>query len=288
LFLLRDWLFLNFGVYGDKFILTPKGILNIHIWSSFIFVLLGLFHIGIHIFSRNKEILPIKTQQDFKSFLHSGLYLIGFARKEDYRTSGIFTGRQKITYIALVYILGLAAITGLLFYFDLLLSDLELVHIIPAGLSIMVLLFHFLITIRKHDLFALRCVFYDGKIPRGYARKKSPIWFKEINKKRELTIRRIPNATHHQSSNVLGGKNNLDNALLKFALLLNENPDKEDIKVITSRLKTMVSAEDLKRIIELAEELDDKPEEDNNIKSEDENQQSEEDQKDLEELKEKK
>ncbi len=264
LFLLRDWLFLNFGIYGDKFITTPKGILNVHIWGSMIFIILGVIHLAIHIFSKDKEILPKKTVQDFKSFLHSGIYLIGFARQEDYRTSGRFSGRQRITYIALVYILGLAAITGVLFYINLLSHDISLVHIIPGGISIMVLLFHFLITLRKHDIVGLRCAFIDGKIPRGYARKKSPIWFKDINKKREITINKIPYSFQNQGINIsTEDKTNLNNALLKFALLLNENPDEEDIKIITNRLKTLVSPEELKRIIELAEELDDKPEEKN-------------------------
>jgi cytochrome b subunit of formate dehydrogenase len=288
LFLLRDWLFLNFGVYGDKFISTPKGILNIHIWSSLIFIILGLIHLVIHIFSKDKEILPEKTAQDFKSFLHSGLYLIGFARQEDYRSSGRFSGRQRIIYIALVYILGLAAITGVLFYINLLSDGLSLVHIIPGGLSIMVLLFHFLITIRKHDIVGLRCAFIDGKIPRGYARKKSPIWFKEINKKREITIKKIPYSLQNQGLNIsTEDRNNLNNALLKFALLLNENPDEEDIKIITNRLKNLVSPEELKRIIELAEELDEKPEEENNQESKDKNKQSEEEHKEFEESEEK-
>ena len=283
LFLMRDWLFLNFGIYGDKFIPTPKGILNVHIWGSLIFILLGLIHLVIHIFSKNKEILPKKTLQDFKSFLHSGLYLIGFARQEDYRTSGRFSGRQKITYISLVYILGLTSITGLLFYFNLFSNDLLLVHILPAGLSAMVLIFHFLITIRKHDFVGLRCAFIDGKIPHGYARKKSPIWFKEIKKKRETTINKIPYSLQFQVKNILTeGKNNLKNALLKFALLLNENPDEEDIKIITKRLETLVSPEELKRIIELAEELDDKPEEDNKQESKDEDTQSDEESQKIE------
>jgi len=284
LFLMRDWLFLNFGIYGDKFIATPKGILNVHIWSSLIFILLGLLHLAIHIFSKDKEILPKKTLQDFKSFLHSGLFLIGFARQEDYRTSSRFSGRQRITYIALVYVLGLAAITGLLFYINLFPNDLLLIHIIPAGLSIMVLLFHFLITIRMHDIVGLRCAFIDGKIPRGYARKKSPIWFKEINKERETTIKKIPYSLQNQVNKISAeDKNNLNNALLKFALLLNENPDEEDIKIITNKLKTLVSPDELKRIIELAEELDDRHEEENKQESKDEDIQSEEEPKKFEE-----
>lgn len=284
LFLLRDWLFLNFGIYEDKFISTPRGILDTHIWFGFAFAILGLFHLAVHIFSSNNEILPKKTRQDFKSFLHSGMYIIGFARRENYQSSGKFSGRQRITYIALVYILGLAAITGFLYYIELLSFDLALVHIIPAGLSIMVLLFHFLITLRKHDTVALRCAFIDGKIPQWYARKYNPIWYKEINKKRETTIKRLPNSVPLQANNTLiKDEKNLNNAILKFALLINENPDEEDIKVITNKLQTMVSPDELKRIIELAEELDDESEDENKQNEKDEKQQNEEESKEYKE-----
>jgi len=239
LFLMRDWLFLNFGIYGDKFIPTPAGTLNIHIWFGFAFAVLGLFHLAIHIFSKNKDILPKQTLRDFKAFLHSGMYLIGFARREEYQASGRFSGRQRITYLALVYILGLATLTGFIYYTDLLSPDLALVHILPAGLSIMVLLFHFLITIRKHDTVALRCAFIDGKIPRWYARKNNPIWYKE----REATIDRVPRPITSQTNDTsIEGESNLN---------------AEDIEAITNKLQANVSPNELKRIIELAEELND-------------------------------
>ena len=280
LFLLRDWLFLNFHVYGDKLISTPSGTQNIHIWFGFIFAILGLIHLAIYIFSRDRDILPNKTVQDFKSFLHSGLYLIGFARREDYKTSGRFSARQRIVYIALVYILGLATITGILYYLDILSEDLALVHIIPAGLGFMVLLFHFLITIRNHDFVALKCAFIDGKIPRWYARKNSPIWFKDLNKKREKIINKLSYSRPYLTNNNIPiGKNKLNNAILKFALLLNENPDEEDIREITNRLKTILTPEQLKRILELAEEFNDGKEDENKQEPKEEKKPSKEDSK---------
>ncbi len=280
LFLMRDWLFLNFGVYGDKFITTPVGTLNVHIWFGFAFAVIGLFHLAIHIFSRNKDILPKKTLRDFKAFLHSGIYLIGFARREDYQTSERYSGRQRITYFALVYILSLTAITGFLYYMNLLSQELALVHVIPAGLSIMVLLFHFLITIRNHDMIALKCAFIDGKIPRWYARKNSPIWLKIINKERESTIKKLLHSkTFQTNNNLIDDENNLDNALLKFALLINENPDVEDLKAIAKELQVTMTSDDLKRIIELAKKLKDEPEEESKQETKDENQKSEEESK---------
>ena len=260
LFLMRDWLFLNFGVYGDKFIPTPEGIQDIHIWFGYVFAVLGLFHVIIHIFSNKKDILSKQTLLDFKGFLHSGMYLIGFARREEYRnTEGRFTGRQRIIYISLVYILGLTTITGLLYYLNFLPSGLSMVHVVPAGLSIMVLLFHFLITLRKHDSIALKATFFARKLPNWYVRKNHPIWYKELISKRKTNIRRSLSPTSSLVDKIsVKGNSDLINAVSKFILLLDENPDESAIKVITEELQKDHDQDELQRIIELADQLEDK------------------------------
>ncbi|UCD13299.1 MAG: DUF4405 domain-containing protein [Thermoplasmatales archaeon] len=275
LFLIRDWLFLNFGVYGDKLIPTPEGTQNIHIWFGFAFAVLGLFHLAIHIFSKKKDILPKQTLRDFKSFLYSGMYLIRLARRESYG-AGRFYGRQRIIYLALVYILGLTILTGLLYYMNILSSDLVMVHVIPAGLSIMVLLFHFLITIRKHDTIALNCAFISGKLPRWYVRKNHPIWYEQMRTERESTVERLPHSITVQTDKTLIGGSDLNNAVFKFALLFNNSPDIEDIKAFTENLQATIHPDNLQRIIELAAELKDESEEESKHKALEEPQQSEE------------
>ena len=49
---------------------------------------------------------------------------------------------------------------------------------------------------------------------------------------------------------------NLNNAVFKFALLLNDQPDEEDIKAIIRELQANIPLDGLKRIIELAGELE--------------------------------
>ena len=284
LFLMRDWLFLNFGVYGDKFIPTPGGTQSIHIWFGFAFAVFGLFHLAIHIFSKKKDILPKQTLRDFKAFLHSGMYLIGLARREDYGACGRFNGRQRITYLALVYILGLTILTGLLYYMNFLSYDLAIVHVIPAGLSIMVLLFQFLITIRKHDTIALNCAFITGKLPRWYARKNHPIWYKKVSNGRESILKRLPHSiTVQTNKSLIEGGSDLTNAVFKFFLLLNDCPDKEDIKAITDELQATIHPDKLERIIELAEQLEDETEGGDKQEAEEELQQTEEESTELEE-----
>jgi len=277
LFLMRDWLFLNFRIYGNKLIPTFEGTQNIHIWFGFAFAVLGLFHLIIHIFSKKKDILPKQTLRDFKAFLHSGMYLIGLARRESFGNSGKFFGRQRIVYLAIVYILGLTTLTGVLYYLNFLSSDLALVHVIPAGLSVLVLLFHFLITIRKHDILALRCAFFTGKLPREYVRKNYPVWYKDMRTERELLLERMSGSTTNlQNKNFIEGKNNITNALFKFARLVDESLDTEDIKAFAEELNATIPPDKLQRIIELSNELEDGFEEEINQESIDLPQQSKE------------
>ena len=234
-------------------------------------------HLFIHIFSKKKEILPKKTLRDFKAFLHSGMYLIGLARREDYESSSIFYGRQRITYLALVYILGLTVLTGLLNYLNILSNDFTLVHIVPAGLGIMVLFFQFLITIRKHDKIALNCAFISGKLPRWYVKKNHPIWYKKIMAERKSILENLPNPINTLTNKSIPEVDgNLNNAVLKFALLLNDQPDEEDIKAIIRELQANIPLDGLKRIIELAGELEDGPKEKDEQKAKYEPQKSEE------------
>jgi hypothetical protein len=111
-------------------------------------------------------------------------------------------------------------------------------------------------------MIALKSAFFDGKIPRWYARKNIPIWYEEIKKEGESNIKRFSHPKGARTNNIsINEKYDLNNAMFKFALLINENPDEEEIKAISNKLKAILSPDEEKRIIELAEELKDDSEE---------------------------
>ncbi len=256
LLLIRDWLFLNFGVYGRVFIPTPKITLNIHIWFGFLLIILGFFHLVIHLLSKNKkDILPKRTSNDFKSFLHSGMYLIGLARRETYEKSIKFNGRQRIVYTAQVYIIGLTIITGFIFYINYISDDLALVHVIPAGFTIMVLLFHVLITIRNHDSIVLKAAFFTGKLPIWYIRKNNKIWYKKLRSEQKNKFQEHLSKIFSDKE-LSKQKSDLLNAVSKFFYLIDEHPAENKIRIITEKLKSNLKTKELNRIIELANQLD--------------------------------
>ncbi len=256
LFLIRDWLFSNFGIYGKIYIPTPKITLDIHIWFGFLLIIIGLFHVVFHFLLKNqKDILPKRTSSDFKSFLHSGMYLIGLARRENYEESSKFNGRQRIVYAALVYILGLSIISGVIYYFNFILDDLLIVHIIPSGLSIMVLLFHVLITIRNHDLISLKAAFFTGTLPIWYIRKKYKIWYKKLISEQKNRFQK--QITKNYSNKELSKqKNDLSNAISKFFHLIDENIDEKQLNIISNKIKKSYDSVELNRIIELSNQFD--------------------------------
>jgi thiosulfate reductase cytochrome b subunit len=258
LFLLRDWLFTSFGVFGGVYVSTPKYTMEIHIYFGIIFCIMGIVHLAYHLVAGHRDILPMNTRRDFKAFLHSGMHMIGFSRRPDIGTGAKYDGRQRITYMALIYILGLAAITGMLFYFEVISESLAMVHILPAGLGFMVLLFVFLFTIRRHDSIALKSKFGSGSVPVWYARKNHPIWFKKFLKTNEglalMEEMGIPTKKKHGKAKPFGD-DAFSKAVSKFVLLTDNNPDKKAVQAITSELRDSLNKKDEARVIQLAKEL---------------------------------
>jgi len=183
LFLLRDWLYATFGVYGKVYIPTPFGhdvMVYIHIAAGFAFIVLGLEHLIRYLRAKEKPLYPYKTGKDFGDFLHSGLYLLFMAQREVNGRQGKYNGRQRITYLAFVYIAGLACVTGLLYLFGVLPHSLGFVHVLPGGLAFMVVLFQFLMILKNHDVVSAKAMFVSGKFPVWYIRKNKPLWYEEL------------------------------------------------------------------------------------------------------------
>lgn len=245
LLLLRDWLYANFGVYGRVYVPTPSWFGTVHIVSAISLLALGLIHIILHIRSGRTALLPVDTRRDFHSFLHSGLYLIGLSRREVRRTRGKFNGRQRITYMALIYIAGLAALTGVLYYAGVLGHSLALVHIIPGGLTFMVVLFHFLMFVKNHDKLALKAAFFTGKLPLWYVRRNKPLWYEELE---------LPTPEPSPEAGAVGG-DELTEAVAKFARLVDARADKDIVGTTAQRIRSSLDREERERLLELAAEI---------------------------------
>jgi hypothetical protein len=174
------------GIHGGLLFKTPSNFPDLHEIFGFLLIIIGIMHLAIHAGNKRSELLMKRPKTDFKAFLHSLMYLIGFAKREEQGGGGRYSSRQRIVYMALVYSIGLLAISGVSLFINS--GDNEfasmfiVTHVVSAILIFLILLFHLAINIRRHDSVALKCSFGTGKLPLWYVKKNHKIWYLKIQK----------------------------------------------------------------------------------------------------------
>jgi thiosulfate reductase cytochrome b subunit len=139
----------EWGIIGGIIIPTPDNASSSHILLGFILIILGIAHMAIHAGQKKSGLIMKYPLKDFKEFLHSLFYLIGFAKREEQTGGERYNGRQRMVYLALVYMLGLSAISGVsMFIIDsdgFFMTMFKLTHILANIVIVLVLLFHLVI-----------------------------------------------------------------------------------------------------------------------------------------------
>jgi hypothetical protein len=138
----------------------------------------------IHFDDEDNGLISKRPMRDFKAYIHSFFYLIGFARREEAGGGRKFYGSQKMVYLGLIYGIGLMGISGITMYLfslpETVLGIFKLTHFLTAGFLFLVLGFHVLMTIKRHDLTELKCSYLTGKLPLWHIKKHHKIWYREI------------------------------------------------------------------------------------------------------------
>jgi cytochrome b subunit of formate dehydrogenase len=186
IFLLRDWFIHEFkikggDVNGGPYIPTFEGASELHMWAGILVLILGLVHLIIHMFQKEKNIIPWHSHKDFQATLHTLLFVFHLTRREERGSPGKYRGNQKIAYMAAVYTLTLTAITVLIVWLDLLGEEMGMIMHVVAGILVgLVAGYRILYIIRKHDRIALKCILASGRMPEWYVRKHHYLWYKKV------------------------------------------------------------------------------------------------------------
>lgn len=210
---IEHWLFLFLGI-GLVLTAVPSFInsflIELHIYNVSIptpfdsasthkmlggsLILLSLFHLFYHSVKSDRQILSKSPLKDIKEFLHSLLFMIGFARKETYITDEKFNSIQKVTYISLVYCGGLSLATGFILVLDSPASEAKywdngilLTHVITSIMIFFIVLYHILITLRKKNWVAMKSIFLHGRIPIWYVKKFHRNWYDKLVNEGKIT-----------------------------------------------------------------------------------------------------
>ena len=166
---------------------TPFDSTSTHKALGGVLILISLFHVLYHTFKSDRGILTGAPFKDFKEFLHSLLFMIGFARKETYVTDEKQNSIVKVTYISLVYCGGLSLATGFMLVLDspgedalLMENGILLTHVLTSIMIFFIVLFHIVIAIRKKNWVGMKAIFLDKPVPAWYIKKYHRNWCDDL------------------------------------------------------------------------------------------------------------
>lgn len=248
--LLRDVIYDKWGIYGGLLFKTPSNFSDLHIIFGFLLVIIGLIHVAVHFNDKKSGLLMKRPIKDFKGFLHSLFYLIGFAKREEQGGGDRYTGRQRVVYLGLVYTIGLSAISGVSLYIipaeNELTGIFSLTHVLSAILIILVLLFHLAINIRRHDSVALKCSFATGKLPLWHIKKHHKIWYLRIQKHEEKLVKKMTTRSKRKTSDAVA------KAMIKMYAMDGIDLPAEAAEKLTKEFKQENKPKDIARFIEIS------------------------------------
>jgi hypothetical protein len=251
--LFRDAVYDFIGIYGGLLFETPSTFLDIHVLLGFLLIIFGLTHIGLHINDTKSELIMREPVKDFKVFLHSLFYLIGFAKSEEFTGGDKYNGRQRIVYLALIFTIGLSAISGVALFFEPV-NEMHTIflatHLLSAVILILVLLFHLAITIRHHDSVALKCGFATGTLPLWHIKKNHKIWYLKILRHEKKLTKQAAKLSPKQKTT-----DPIAKALIKIYSLDGITLSANDAEKLAQNFKKSYKPDELKKFIEISKTL---------------------------------
>jgi cytochrome b subunit of formate dehydrogenase len=181
LFLVRDWFVHEFHIHGaENYVPTPDFANSFHLYAAFGILFVGAIHLIAHVGQKEKPILPKNSFIELKAALYSLMYLVFLTKKQERGSGEKYLKSQRIIYGFTIYVLGLAAITGFLYYIDILGEQMLAAHIGSGVLVILVAVHRAALIIRKHDKVALRSILVTGTMPEWYVKKNHRVWYERI------------------------------------------------------------------------------------------------------------
>ena len=145
------------------------------------------------------------TNIEFKAMVHSFLYMIFMASREEAGSADKYRDNQRMFYLCTIYTIGLMGISVLIMYLGYL-GDLGLlVHIVAGLLLVFLVAMKFAYLIRKRDFVAIKCIMMTGKMPEWYVKKYHFRWYRDIQDRRPVQYK-----AKFTGSKVDSNKENLD------------------------------------------------------------------------------
>jgi cytochrome b subunit of formate dehydrogenase len=179
-FMLRDWFLETFRIlHAFKVFPTYEWTPEVHTLVGVCLVFVGLIHLFVHAYQREKPMLPRDTGRDLKASMHNIMFLFYMAKRPTRGAEGKYRGDQRMTYVATVYTLFLSAITAAFVMAGWLGETGLILHIIAAVLFLFLSAYRILSLLRGSDRVISRSILATGTVPEWYAKKHFFGWYRK-------------------------------------------------------------------------------------------------------------
>jgi cytochrome b subunit of formate dehydrogenase len=177
----RDWFTHEFHIYGIDYLFPSfEGMESIHVYTGLIVLAVGGAHLLAHWGQKEKHILPKNVGVDVAASVQAIFYIFHLSPKPERGAGEKYLRNQRMTYIALVYVVALCGITAIPLWLDWVNEMTEIMHILAGLLLVFLSGYRILYLIRIHDTVAMRSILATGTMPEWYVKKHHFLWYKQV------------------------------------------------------------------------------------------------------------
>jgi len=181
LLLWRDWFTHEFHIYGINYAFPSfEGMDRLHMFAGFAVLTVGAAHLLTHMGQRDKPILPKNVGVDVAASVQAIFYIFHLSPKPERGAGEKWKRNQRMTYIALIYVIALCGLTAVPLLFDIFEEMTLLMHILAGLLLVFLSGYRILYLIRTHDRVAIRSIMSTGTMPEWYVKKHHFLWYKQV------------------------------------------------------------------------------------------------------------
>lgn len=180
--LLKEFIYHELDIFGGIWSYLPHfdWMVDAHVYSGMSLLGVGLLHILLNLKNEDKELLPKNPAKEIKGVIHSFMYILFLAKRDEMGSHGKYKGHQRLSYIMLVYIIGTIGLSIILMQIEYIHEAGFLIHLALGVHLILIVLYRALLHLRKRDTVHLKAYYLTGKLPEWYVRKYHYLWFRQL------------------------------------------------------------------------------------------------------------
>ncbi len=182
LLLFKEFLYEELNIYGGIWSYVPHfwWTLEVHVYSGIGLLAVGLLHILLNLKNEEVEIMPRNPAREIKGIIHTMMYILFLAQRDEMGSHGKYKGNQRIAYICFVFILGALGMSAILLQFEFIGEMAPIIHLVLGHMLVLLVIYRALLHLRKRDTVLFKAYFLTGKLPEWYVRKYHYLWYKEL------------------------------------------------------------------------------------------------------------